>query len=102
MRIFTSILGIVILVLVMAFALSNKEPVTVAMWPFKDSVQAPLYAVGLVPLAFGFFAGSFWGLISSLSHRLHARQLHKELTTLKRDLGNAAKVKTKTSFWSRK
>jgi len=102
MRIFSSFLGIIVLVLVISFALSNKQEVTVVLWPFQNPVQAPLYAVGLVPLAFGFFIGSFWGWIGSLSHRLHARQLHKELTTLKRDLGNAAKVKTKTSFWSRK
>ncbi len=102
MRIFTSFLGIVVLILVMSFALSNKQEVTVVLWPFPNALQAPLYAVGLVPLAFGFFFGSFWGWITNLPHRFHARQLHKELTTLKRDLGNAAKVKTKSSFWSRK
>ncbi|MFA4993785.1 MAG: lipopolysaccharide assembly protein LapA domain-containing protein [Bdellovibrionales bacterium] len=101
MRIFSGILGIIVLLLVLSFASRNNQEVSVALWPFKDTMLMPLYAVGLVPLAFGFFFGSFWGWITGLSHRLHARRLNKELTALKRDLGNAAKVKTKTSFWSR-
>jgi lipopolysaccharide assembly protein A len=109
MRIFSSVFGLIILILVLSFALSNKQDVTVGMWPFKDSIQAPLYAVGLAPLAFGFFFGSFWGWISGLPHRLHVRRLNKELASLSNKLGELQKnvivqqekVKPKSSFWSR-
>jgi uncharacterized integral membrane protein len=109
MRIFSSVFGLVLLILALSFALSNKQDVTVAMWPFKESLQAPLYAIGLAPLAFGFIVGGFGGWISGLPHRLHARRLNKELSSLTSKIGelqkNASvhneKAKAKTSFWRR-
>jgi uncharacterized integral membrane protein len=100
MRICSSVLGIVVLILVLSFALSNRQDVTVAMWPFNESLQSPLYAIGLVPLAFGFFLGSFWGWISILAYRLRERRLTKELASLKGKLIQQQPAK-KPSFWSR-
>ncbi len=87
MRIFSGALGLIILGLVLAFALSNRQDVVVSMWPFADSIETPLYAVALVPLAFGFFLGCFQGWIGNLPHRIHARKVHKELNSLKTELG---------------
>ena len=103
MRIFSGVLGLIVLVLVLAFALSNKQDVTVALWPFKDSLQAPLYAIGLVPLALGFIVGSLQGWIGSLPHRLRLRRVSKELDSIKRNLGKVRveESKRKSSFWSR-
>ncbi|MFA5040992.1 MAG: LapA family protein [Bdellovibrionales bacterium] len=91
MRIFSGALGLIILVLVLSFALSNKQDVVVTMWPFKDSLQTPLYAVALVPLALGFLLGTIQGWIANFSFRMKARKASKELNSLKTELGKFGK-----------
>lgn len=107
MKIFSTVFGLIILVLVLSFALSNKQEVTVGLWPLPDPVTTPLYAIGLAPLAFGFVAGSLWGWLTNLSHRMHARKLLKEMGALNEKIGelqkNAtvqnAKAKVQPSIW---
>jgi hypothetical protein len=109
MRIFSSVFGIVLLVLVLSFALSNKQPVVVSLWPLGESIDTQLYAVGLIPLAFGFTVGALWGWLGALPHKLSARRLNKELTSLKGRIGDlqknaagqAEKPKSGFSFWRR-
>ncbi len=106
MRIFSGILGIVILALILLFALPNKGEVAVAI-PATGNVKMPLYAVGLGPLVFGFFLGLFLGWLNGLPHKMHARKLVKELGSLNDKIGELqktatvqhAKVKTIKPFW---
>lgn len=104
MRIFSGVFGLVVIVLVLSFVLSNRQDVTVGLWPFIGSLQAPLYAVGLAPLAFGFAFGGFLGWLGGVPHRLRAMRLNKELVSLSGRLGELqknAKAKPKPSFWKR-
>ena len=109
MRIFSGVSGIIILVLVLSFVLSNQQEATVVLWPLKGSWQAPLYMVGLAPLVFGLVFGSFLSWISGVKHRLRARQLNKELVSLNDKIGDLqkkavvqnAKVKPYLPFWRR-
>jgi uncharacterized integral membrane protein len=101
MRIFSGFFGLIILALALSFALSNRQDVTVAMWPSSVSAEMPLYLVGLGPLFFGLLLGSLWGVVSSLAHRMRARRLGRELT----DMNNKLKKMSgtdgapKKSFW---
>ncbi|HIJ63565.1 MAG TPA: DUF1049 domain-containing protein [Rhodospirillaceae bacterium] len=39
------------------FALSNRQPVTVALWPFAEGLQLPLYLAILLPALAGYLLG---------------------------------------------
>jgi uncharacterized integral membrane protein len=56
---------------VIAFAVSNRDAVTVALWPFPGSVAAPLYAFVLAAVAVGFIGG---GAVAWLSGGRARRQ----------------------------
>lgn len=105
MRLFSGIFGIAVLVLVLCFAFSNLEAVAVALWPFEGSVQAPLYLVGLVPLAIGLIGGAFLGWLGSLSYKFRAQKLQRELTALNARIVElqkpAAAPQAKRHFWQR-
>ncbi|MDD4617139.1 MAG: LapA family protein [Alphaproteobacteria bacterium] len=109
MRIFPGIFGLLFLVLILVFALPNKGEVTVAL-PLMGSVQAPLYAIGLLPLIFGFSFGLLLGWLSALPHKRHAKKLVKELGSLNDKIGELQKTATvqhakvkvlKPPFWRR-
>jgi len=109
MRIFSSVFAIILFVVALFFALLNRQQVSVEIWPYMYPFEVPLYAVALVPLAIGFLAGSLWGMIGAVSHRLHLRRLNKEMVSLNGKIGELqkaavvqqAKAKPKLSFWSR-
>ncbi|MDD3029454.1 MAG: LapA family protein [Alphaproteobacteria bacterium] len=105
MRIFSGVFGIVLLVLVMFFAMSNKQDVSVALWFFDETLLVPLYAVALVPLFVGLFLGWLWAWIRAIPDRLYARQISKELAALNGRIGELQKngipqaSQAKRSFW---
>jgi len=92
MKIFSGLSGLVILVLVLCFSLSNQQDITLAMWPFSATLQAPLYLIGLAPLAFGLAFGALWGWLSAWPHRLRARRLNKEVGMLTDKIGELQKT----------
>ena len=107
MKIFSGVFGLVILVLVLCFALSNPQDANVAMWPFAGTLQAPLYLICLAPLVFGLIFGGVGGWLASVPHRLRARRLNKELNVLnerinelqKTGVVHPAPVPPKRPFW---
>ena len=106
MKIFSGLFGLLVLFFVLSFALSNRQEIVVALWPFADAVTLPLYAVGLAPLFFGLIFGGLWGWIGGVPHRLRARRLNKELGALNEKIGELKKsspqtpsTATKSSLW---
>jgi len=110
MKFISGIFAAIILVPVLAFALSNRADVEVALWPFDGSLQMPVYLVGLGPLAFGLLFGALWGWVCTVPHRFKARRLDKELGALndkitelqKTAIGQQALAVPKRPFWERK
>lgn len=104
MRILFSIVGLVLLTLILAFALSNEQQVTVNLWPSENVVDMPLYAVGILPLLFGMAFGSVCTWIGHLPHRLHSHRLSKELNELNEKIGElraeGGHGHEKKHFWS--
>jgi len=78
-KLVSALMGAIILVLVLCFALSNVQPVDIAFWPLDTIVHVPIYIVGLVPLAVGLIAGSGFGWAATVPHRMKVRRLTKEL-----------------------
>ncbi len=87
MRIFSGVFGLIVLAFVLSFAVSNRQDVIVALWPFDGMRQVPLFTVGLVPLGMGLIVGGMIGWVTSLPHRLKVRRLNKELGALNVKIG---------------
>lgn len=79
-------LGAVIVV----FALSNRQDVLLAFWPFEEGLPLPAYAVVLVPLLAGLLAGLLTGLSRRMAAQAKARSLAHRVVRLERRLEAAA------------
>ncbi|MGI4939153.1 MAG: LapA family protein [Janthinobacterium lividum] len=77
------LLGVPALVLLVLFALSNKQPTRLYLWPTDITLDAPLSLAVLVASAVFFLAGAFmtWG--TSLSMRARARRAEEQVRQLR-------------------
>ncbi len=77
------LLGVPALVLLVLFALSNKQPTRLYLWPTDITLDAPLSLAVLVASAVFFLAGAFmtWG--TSLSMRTRARRAEEQVRQLR-------------------
>ena len=82
------VLALVALVLIL-FAVSNRESVPVELWPLPALVELPLYLVVLGTLLVGFFAGELiaWG--RNWRWRREARWSRDRIAVLERELDAA-------------
>jgi lipopolysaccharide assembly protein A len=78
-------LAIAALLLVL-FAVSNREPVSVGLWPLPDTVGLPLYLVVLATLLVGFAVGELVAWVGSWHWRREARRSREKIATLERQL----------------
>ncbi len=81
-----AIITIPLTLLVIAFALTNRGPVVVGLWPFDELVEMPVYLLALGLLALGFLAGSAFAGIGTLAARLRARREAKRAEAAERKL----------------
>jgi lipopolysaccharide assembly protein A len=79
------ILALVAVVLIL-FAASNREGVSIALWPLPDAVDLPLYLVLLGVLVFGFIAGELVGWVRSWRWKREARRSRERIALLEREL----------------
>lgn len=76
------LLALPVLVILVAFALSNQQAVRVGLWPTDLFIDLPLSVVVLLVSALFFLVGAFmtWG--SSLSEASRARRAERTVRTL--------------------
>ena len=86
-----AIFGIVALIVVV-FALCNRNGVALTLNPLGDSVTVPLFLVGLGGLAIGFIAGALLLWTRTLALRFAARRQARRIASLERDLETADAV----------
>jgi uncharacterized integral membrane protein len=72
--------------LLIVFALSNRESVHVTFWPFPAYVEAPLYLVVLLAALIGFLFGELFAWIGGRSWRREARRRRRRTEALEREL----------------
>ncbi len=63
---------VVLALLFIPFALSNREPASLRFWPFEGMIEVPLYLLLLAVLALGILLGGlarFAGRLSALAFR---------------------------------
>jgi len=101
-KIVTAIIVIPLVVVIVAFAVANRQLVTVSLDPFGGAKPAysstmPLFVLIFVVLIFGVVIGGFAAWLGQGGWRRTARRLdadvralHEELATLRRRFGTAA------------
>jgi uncharacterized integral membrane protein len=79
------VLALVALVLIF-FAIANRQTVSLGFWPLPAAVELPLYLVVLGTLVIGFFAGQFVTWVGGWRWRREARRSRERIATLEREL----------------
>jgi len=78
-------LALVALILIL-FAVSNRESVSFGLWPLPDAVELPLYLVVLGTLIVGFFVGELVAWVGGWRWRREARRSRDRIVMLEREL----------------
>lgn len=88
---FAWIVTVPIALMVVLFALMNRQAVALSLWPFPWEITAPLFLFTLGAVVFGFFFGALTAWLSGGKTRQKLRtanrrlaETHDELTVLKR------------------
>lgn len=72
-----------LMVIAVCFAVGNREPTIINLWPLGYVMPISIYLLALVPLALGLLSGAGMQWFVGLRHRLAAQRLGKELGRLK-------------------
>ena len=71
---------------IIVFALSNRQTLPLAFWPFDEGLELPVYAIALGPLLAGLLAGLFTGAGRRLATLARTRALAHRVAVLERQL----------------
>jgi uncharacterized integral membrane protein len=71
------------------FAVSNRESVSVEFWPLPVRLDTPLYLVVLLALLVGFLIGELIAWINAGKARRRARERARRIEALERELAAA-------------
>ena len=85
-RILRLLLGLVALIIIVAFAVANRTPIDVSFAPFPITTELPLYGVFLWGLVVGVLVGGIGVWLSGLSERRHARRLRSRVWALENQI----------------
>lgn len=89
MRILNTLLAVIVAVLVVLFAVSNRAPVVVEIWPFPYQLELGLYALILLAVFIGFLAGMVTSWLTGGKRRRELKALRKETRDLQASLARA-------------
>ena len=88
MKYLTRALFLLFLLVGVLIAVSNSQPVQLALWPLPQAAILPLYLLVIVLLLSGVLAGMGLGWWAGRRHRRRARERHGEVTRLEREVAN--------------
>jgi uncharacterized integral membrane protein len=74
------------------FAISNRDPVSLALWPLPFVVGLPLYLLAFAALLTGFVVGAIAVWIGGRHRRRRLRDCRRRITALERELAAAQPV----------
>jgi uncharacterized integral membrane protein len=80
------IIGIVALVLIIAFAIANRGVVEVGLAPFPTTIELPVYGVFLFGLVIGVLVGGIGVWLGGHARRRDARKLRNRAWALENQL----------------
>jgi putative membrane protein len=79
------LIGLVALILVV-FAVANRDTITLTLWPMPVALDAPVYLVVLLTLLIGFLLGELVAWMYGARWRREARRSARRVTELEREL----------------
>lgn len=71
---------------VVLFAVSNRQLVSMEIWPLPGALDAPLYLIFLLAVAAGFILGGAIAWSGELGHKMRANRAEKHAADLEREL----------------
>ena len=86
MRLLNSIVAFIVGLIVILFAVSNRQMVTIEIWPLPYQLSMGLYAVILLALLVGFAAGAIGVWMVGTTRRREHRRLKRHVRTLEQSL----------------
>ena len=89
MKLLSWIAGAVTALVLVLFAVSNREPVSIGIEPFPFTLELPLYGGIFASLVLGFILGGIGAWIGGRRTRRRARQAEAEAKRLKAELAEA-------------
>jgi uncharacterized integral membrane protein len=84
---FSWILTLPLIVVVVIFAIANRESTTLDLWPFELSAQLPLFVILLACVVIGMVVGGVATWLSAAPVRRRARRARRQVAELERELG---------------
>jgi uncharacterized integral membrane protein len=86
LHILSWLLSLPVAVAIVLFAVSNRDLVTLGMWPLPFTIQAPVYVALLTALAAGILSGGLATWLAGRSTRRKLRQSEDQAAELERKL----------------
>jgi len=86
MKFFSWIVLAIVAVVLILFAVSNREAVSVGLWPLPALVELPLYLVLLATLLVGFIVGELAAWVRGWRWRREARRGRERIAALEREI----------------
>jgi uncharacterized integral membrane protein len=80
------IITIPVALVVVSFAVSNRDPVELALWPLPNTLVAPTYLAALIALLVGFLLGGLIAWSAQRRYRGRARVRGSRVAELEREL----------------
>jgi uncharacterized integral membrane protein len=80
------IIAIPVLIVLVAFALSNRENVNLHLWPTDYAVEVALSVAVLIAMGFGFLVGALMLWFSAVAAKGRARRAERARDRLQADL----------------
>jgi uncharacterized integral membrane protein len=77
---------LVVAIVLVVFAVSNRGMIALGLWPLPDVVELPLYLIILGCLLVGFLAGELAAWVSGRHWRREVRRSARRIATLEREL----------------
>jgi uncharacterized integral membrane protein len=91
LRIVSWIVAAPIVILVVLFAVSNLDSITLRLKPFPDELTLPIWLLTLIQLFVGFLLGAIVTWIGDRRRRRETRLLNKRTAELEQSLAEAEK-----------
>lgn len=86
------IVTIPVAIVVVLFAVVNRAPVALNLWPFPWEIEAPLFLFTLGAIVFGFLFGALATWVSGGATRAKLRQAQRDLAQVQGELAAVKRV----------
>ena|SRR5690348_9091440 len=93
MRLFHWLVTAPLAVVLIVFAVNNRDAVTLSFWPLPVTLQAPVYLIVLLALLVGFLIGELVAWTNGRRWRQQARHSTRRIAELERALAAQAEAK---------